>query len=619
MRVIHARLSFLFMALVLASCENSTEAPTAPRPSFSSIAATGCPAHATFIATDAASLVSAVAAAHPNDTIAVSGTVTDPGIFVFTDDLTFTCAIPGSGLRADPQTTGWLFVLLGKHETIEHLTLDAGNTLNGAVVAFNGVEGPYNGAAEDIQLLGDEIRCAGQHEEPCLSIRNHAAGVAGVVVAGSSITDNASLATVELDGVNNVRIEGSTIAGGVSLGGLDHDIQFVTDHFVCSGQRFDTCLSIVSDAGVRRLLISGNTFESDASLGTIVLYGTDDVRVEDNTLAERGGIFGFVLFEFGNDVRLARNHFLCRRAVECVHMESDLGGIQRTLIAGNTFDMDNQLAILLVGVNDGRVEKNTFAGILSAGGTGDPVIFITVSKGRITDNSGECGDACVFGAGDSPGLVLSRNQFKTAGSSAGFLLQESTDGDSVVGNTLVTTKPSFVPEFGGIRIRDGANAVVRDNIVTGPWANSLALTDVANADVENNTLQGAIRFGIGISTDESVGPISMTGSLFRANRVTDAGMAGIFAQLACNNSFVGNNLQGNAGDFGLVFDKTTGANTFTGNANLVVDNGTFDCDGDGVNDPNIISGPGTARHGLQLSRVASGADLQRRIYGVLLK
>src|SRR5439155_21511438 len=143
--VIRARLSFLFLALVLASCENSTDAPTALRPSFSSVAPTGCPAHATFIATDAASLVSAVAAAHPNDTIAVSGTVTAPGIFVFTDDLTFTCAIPGSGLRADPQTTGWLFILLGKHETIERLTLDASNAVSGAVIAFNGVEGPFTG------------------------------------------------------------------------------------------------------------------------------------------------------------------------------------------------------------------------------------------------------------------------------------------------------------------------------------------------------------------------------------------------------------------------------------------------------------------------------------------
>src|SRR6266480_1060110 len=105
MRLSRTRLSSMFLALVLASCESSTQAPTAPRPSFSSVAPASCPAHATFIATDAPSLVSAVAAAQPNDTIAVRGTVTDPGIFIFTDGLTFTCAVPGSGLRADPQTT----------------------------------------------------------------------------------------------------------------------------------------------------------------------------------------------------------------------------------------------------------------------------------------------------------------------------------------------------------------------------------------------------------------------------------------------------------------------------------------------------------------------------------
>jgi hypothetical protein len=347
------------------------------------------------------------------------------------------------------------------------------------------------------------------------------------------------------------------------------------------------------------------------------------VFVTDNSFAATRtgtGLFGLVLFGLGEDVRIVRNQFQCagKQQESCVHIEGDPGIVQKVLISRNRFEVDNQLAILVVGANDARVEKNTFNGILEVGGTGDPVIFITVSHGRITDNSGECGDACVFGAGGSPGLVLAGNQFQTAGSSAGFLLQESTDGDSVVGNTIVTTKPSFVPGFGGIRIRDGANAVVKDNIVTGPWANSFALTDVTNADVERNSLQGAIRFGIGITTEESVGPISLTGSLFRANRITGAGMAGIFAQLACNNSFVGNNLQGNAGDLGLVFDKTTGANTFTGDANLVVDNGAFDCDGDGVNDPNIMSGPGMARHGPQLSGGASGPT-QHRIYGVLLK
>jgi len=473
-----------------------------------------CPSHATFVVSDEATLLSAIATAQPNDTIALSGMIELAGssAFVTTNALTFTCASPGAGLRAKVDAgIDWLFLVLSNHVTVEHLTLDATYNTAGAVVVDGGT---------DAQLTGNTISCG---------------------------------------------------------------------PFACAFYNNGS-----------RVFIADNSF-TGSQTGT--------------------ALFGLVLFGLGEDVRIVRNQFqfVGKQQGSCIQIEGATGIAQKVLISHNRFEVDNQLAILVVGANDTRVEENTFNGILGAGGTGDPVIFITVTHGRITDNSGECGDACVFGAGGSPGLVLARNQFQTAGSSAGFLLQENTDGDSVVGNTIVTTKPSFVPGFGGIRIRDGANAVVNDNIITGPWANSLALTDVTNADVERNSLQGASRFGIGITTEESVGPISLTGSLFRANRVTGAGMAGIFAQLACNNSFVGNNLQGNAGDVGLVFDNTTGANTFTGNANLVVDNGAFDCDGDGVNDPNIISGPGIARHGLQLSGLASETNPQHKIYGVLLK
>ncbi len=39
----------------------------------------------------------------------------------------------------------------------------------------------------------------------------------------------------------------------------------------------------------------------------------------------------------------------------------------------------------------------------------------------------------------------------------------------------------------------------------------------------------------------------------------------------------------------MIFDVTTGANTLKGTPNaVVIDDGNFDCDGDGVADPNII-------------------------------
>jgi len=82
----------------------------------------------------------------------------------------------------------------------------------------------------------------------------------------------------------------------------------------------------------------------------------------------------------------------------------------------------------------------------------------------------------------------------------------------------------------------------------------------------------------------------MLNNTLRSNVVTSAGTGGVFAKLACGNAFVGNSLQGNAGNIGLLFDATTGANTLVGNGTIVIDNGAFDCNGDGVNDPNIITG-----------------------------
>src|SRR5207248_10995698 len=156
-----------------------------------------CPAHADFVVSDERSLLSAVASAQPHDTIALNGMVemTFADVFVETDDLTFTCATPGSGLRAAPAAISWLFVVLSKHVTVESLTLDASNTLNGAVVAFNGVEGPFTGFAEDVRLVGNDVICAGQHLEDCVSIRSDAGGLQGALISANTFEANTNNST----------------------------------------------------------------------------------------------------------------------------------------------------------------------------------------------------------------------------------------------------------------------------------------------------------------------------------------------------------------------------------------------------------------------------------------
>lgn len=133
-------------------------------------------------------------------------------------------------------------------------------------------------------------------------------------------------------------------------------------------------------------------------------------------------------------------------------------------------------------------------------------------------------------------------------------------------NTLVTTAPSTGGRQGAIRPFDAANALIADNTAIGPWRAGVSAT-----------------------------------------------------RLACGNPFVGNHLQGNPGNLGLVFDVTSGANTYAGDRIVVVDNGAFDCNGDGVNDPNIISGPGMARHGLGMGVSEAAGGAPHTVHGIVVK
>ncbi len=237
---------------------------------------------------------------------------------------------------------------------------------------------------------------------------------------------------------------------------------------------------------------------------------------------------------------------------------------------------------------------------------------------RLTNNTVICGPFfCALFAGVK-GAIIADNYFETAGSATGVHIQghgsplttRPSDGTRVERNTIVATgpRPFASPWLGGIRARDGANLVISRNVVVGPWRHSLSPAELATSVVEKNQLEGAREFGIRLSANfDPASAISMRDNTFRNNRVTAAGTAGIFATRACGNVFFGNNLQGNAGNMGLIFDISSGANTLVGNQNVVVDNGAFDCNGDLVNDPNIITGRGAVLHGVNLGDIVSDA------------
>ena len=222
---------------------------------------------------------------------------------------------------------------------------------------------------------------------------------------------------------------------------------------------------------------------------------------------------------------------------------------------------------------------------------------------------------CAFIAGGI-GAVVSDNRFQALGSFTGIQLQTngvvgemSIYGAHVERNTVVTTDPSTGPRQGGIRPAGAAGAVIADNTVVGPWRNSLSAARLAHSRVQGNEFRGAVRNGIRLS---DAGPLFIAGipasdNVFSNNRITASGEGGIFAHLACRNAFMGNNVQGNAGDIGAIFPDSSGANTLAGNGTIVVDDGAFDCDGDGLNDPNVITGAGAVRHGLHQGATVSSA------------
>lgn len=123
--------------------------------------------------------------------------------------------------------------------------------------------------------------------------------------------------------------------------------------------------------------------------------------------------------------------------------------------------------------------------------------------------------------------------------------------------------------------------VVAGNTVEGPWANGIATDFIGESTIERNQLLNPTEFGLSLALDAST---------ITKNRVANAGGGGLRLRSGCFNFLTANILVGN--DPGAVFDPPTGANVYEGDPASVVDLGDFDCDGDGVADPNVIVAPG---------------------------
>jgi len=255
---------------------------------------------------------------------------------------------------------------------------------------------------------------------------------------------------------------------------------------------------------------------------------------------------------------------------------------------------------------DGLVLDGSRAGDSPFFALNDGVSFFAQDV-RFTHNSVTCTvfGSCVFIVGGT-GAVVSDNSFQATDAFTGIHLQANgpdpnvvfpirIDGARIERNSLVALTPSQGSRFGAIRPFDADSLVIADNVITGPWRNGISPARLTHSQIQHNQISGPVVDGI--RTSSFAGALrGVTQNVLTSNQVSGAGRAGIFADRACSNRFASNDLRGNAGNLGLFLTDTTGANVVAGAQNaVVIDNGAFDCDGDGRIDPNIITG-GVTHH-----------------------
>lgn len=233
---------------------------------------------------------------------------------------------------------------------------------------------------------------------------------------------------------------------------------------------------------------------------------------------------------------------------------------------------------------------------------------------RLTRNQIRCGHnngTCAFLVG-APGAVVSDNTVESLGTLSGIHVQGNgpirTDNTVVERNDIVAPTVSGSPLFGAIRVRDGSHLVVRNNASSGAWRNGIALSELNGAFIQSNSIRNAQDRGI-IASTNPISQVSVRNSIIRDNRIDGPQAIGISLNRACWNRVEHNEIRVESGTLRAKFEITTGANVYVGSPARVVDQGSFDCDGNGFTDPNTISGssgPSSSRAGA--AHIEAGAS-----------
>lgn len=355
------------------------------------------------------------------------------------------------------------------------------------------------------------------------------------------------------------------------------------------------------DAFAEQLVFRGNTVRCSSSECVFVQSPefalATGALVEDNVVETTGGEIGIHIQGY-TDVTVRRNTI---RGLTPSLWAIAVNGASHVHVRHNTTSGSwGRSLAMFDGVYDSDVRGNTFAGVRVRGAT-----FEAIERIDVSDNVVECGNQACIIATQGADLSIERNTFTSQGSATGVHTQGGLDRVRISQNRIVATAPSLNQSFGAIRIRTGSGHAVEANDIRGPWINGVVLAEVSGSIVARNVVLGVTDAG-GVFLDTH-------DSELRNNVLSQVGGTGLIFNVACRNVLVGNNLQGAEG-VGLVLDVETGANTYVGNQSVVVDNGAFDCDGDGNPDPNVLTGQGTPLVGTivphQTGVPSTGGDLR---------
>ena len=163
--------------------------------------------------------------------------------------------------------------------------------------------------------------------------------------------------------------------------------------------------------------------------------------------------------------------------------------------------------------------------------------------------------------------------------------ERPTDFTIIRGNRIIALEQSRA--FGGIRVSDGSNLIISHNEVIGQWARSIYATNICESRIKINSLVGARFEGLLMENSHH--------NRVWNNTMSDAGEAGMRAELAsCGNEFRGNDVSNNSNQ-GAWFVAETGDNIWVGDPSFVSDEGNWDCDDDGNIDPNTVTWHGNGK------------------------